>query len=196
MKRSQFLDIVSIILIVASVLVFSTGISLADFSQYNLTWDASGIVYQTNNSTRLANYRHFQLVQADNSSIASDWVCIGPAEWEVKGNINSTQSISERWTAVSWNDVVNIWDAVNNMSYRYSNIPGCANPNGLQVNNISGHPWGIKPSGEYGVSLIELLGYSNIYKSQWQSAASWPTKWNVKGCVYDGSETQCPYDTR
>lgn len=198
MKVNRFLhffDTVAIVLFaITLILLSSTVTSAAD--GYTLIWSAERYVYTDGGHyLRAQNYRHVRILRKSNGNVGSDFVCLGPAEWQVKGTLPDGTGFTERWQADSWNDVGMNWDSHLDMRYEYQTVSGCNSSWGA-ISNSNYSNWAIKPDGEYGAMVIATVGSSNVYKDHWQSASSWPTSWTVHGCVYDTNENGCPFNTR
>ncbi len=165
---------------------------------YSLTWDANRLVYSDSGAfQRQEYYRHVRLM----STPAGRWsslVCLGPAEWQVKGTLSNGKGITERWRATDWRSVFEPWR--DDFDYDYVTTPGCANSTGWDTNwDPAGTRiwhWSIRPSGEYGALVMQTEASAGVYKNHWQVAASWPVRWTVVGCVYENSESECPFETR
>ncbi len=195
-----------VFLMITSVLLMSGSLVSADLSTYNLNWQS---YFYNDFASRMSFERAGRIRSTTNSNAYTDWVCLGPAEWMVTGNING-DNIREVWSVSSWNDTTMNWDASQQITYDYTSMPrgnfyasaaggtcGMWGADGLQpYSGQSGQlttPWGIKPSGTYGAFVLQLYGYENVYKPQWQAMESRPNTWSIKGCVYNsGAElAQC-----
>lgn len=189
---------IGVVLLLASVLLMSGSLVSADLSTYSLNWQS---YFYNDFASRMSQERAGRVRSTTNSNAYTDWVCLGPAEWMVTGNING-DNIREVWSVSSWHNTMMEWDANQNITYDYLSMPsggyytstaytcGMWGADGNNPLNGAGQtrlPWGIKPSGQYGAFVLELSGFENVYKAQWQAMESRPSSWSIEGCVYNSS---------